>query len=112
MWRPYRGEVLQWPLAVCDASTVTLDDLDELEYVTDEFVRSSYLAKWSDKFRFYYLSKMTTQEVVIFKIFDSAYHAPPDGARETATRKSDVTAVMLRATILTTNLSRCTSCSF
>lgn len=85
LWRPFRGVVKQWPLAICDARTVTLDDMDELEYVTDEFVRRSYLAKWREQFRFYYLSEMTTDEVAIFKIFDSGFHAPPDHVQETFT---------------------------
>ncbi|KAI0174983.1 hypothetical protein BJ166DRAFT_513332 [Pestalotiopsis sp. NC0098] len=76
MWRPFRGVVEQWPLAICDASNTTLDDMEELEYVTEEFVRSSYLGKWSDKLQFWYLSRMTSDEVAVFKIFDSAYHAP------------------------------------
>lgn len=57
---------------MCDARTVTLNDLEELELLTEGNVRRSYLAKWSDKFRFYYLSQMTNNEVCIFKIFDSA----------------------------------------
>jgi hypothetical protein len=51
-----------------------MDDLDEMEYITEEFVRSSYLAKFNERHRFYYMSKMTNQDVCIFKIFDSAYH--------------------------------------
>ncbi|RYP75942.1 hypothetical protein DL770_007322 [Monosporascus sp. CRB-9-2] len=47
-------------------------DLVELEFVTEELTRLSYLAKWNEKYRFYYLSHMTNQEVCIFKIFDSA----------------------------------------
>ncbi|RYP54801.1 hypothetical protein DL768_000529 [Monosporascus sp. mg162] len=47
-------------------------DLVELEFVTEELTRLSYLAKWNEKYRFYYLSQMTNQEVCIFKIFDSA----------------------------------------
>ncbi|QPG96274.1 hypothetical protein C2857_003717 [Epichloe festucae Fl1] len=76
LWRPFRGTVQQWPLAVCDGRTVGLDSLDELEYVSEEFVRRSYLARWSDSYRFHYLSNMTSDEVVVFKIFDSAFHVP------------------------------------
>lgn len=64
--------------------------MEELEYVTEEFIRSSYLAKWSERLRFYYLSNMTTQEVAIFKIFDSAYHVTrANDARGTCTCKSE-----------------------
>ena len=66
----------QWPLGVCDSRTVTLGDMDELHYVTEAFTRRSYLAKWSDAYRFHYLSRMTPDEAVVFKIFDSAYHVP------------------------------------
>ncbi|KPM36797.1 hypothetical protein AK830_g9769 [Neonectria ditissima] len=72
VWRPIIKVVENWPLTVCDARTVTLDDLEELELLTEGKVRLSYLAKWSDKYRFYYLSQMTNKEVCIFKIFDSA----------------------------------------
>lgn len=72
VWRPISKVVENWPLTVCDARTVRLNDLEELELLTEGKVRLSYLAKWSDKFRFYYLSQMTDREVCIFKIFDSA----------------------------------------
>lgn len=87
MWRPFRGLVEQWPLAICDASNTTLDDMEELEYVTEEFVRSSYLGKWSDKLQFWYLSRMTSDEVAVFKIFDSAYHAPQGDSPGASTRR-------------------------
>lgn len=74
VWRPIGATVEQWPLAVCDAQTVSMDDLEEMEYVTEECIRSSYLVKWNKDHRFYYLSRMNRREVCIFKIFDSAYH--------------------------------------
>ncbi len=44
--------VEDWPLAVCDARTATIADLVEFEFITDEFVRLSYLAKWNNKVPF------------------------------------------------------------
>ncbi|PWY89860.1 hypothetical protein BO70DRAFT_426293 [Aspergillus heteromorphus CBS 117.55] len=83
VWRPLKGVISQWPLAICDARTSTMSDLDEMEHITEEFVRTSYLAKYNPQHRFYYLSRMTNQEVCIFKIFDSAYLNPKDDRQET-----------------------------
>lgn len=62
-------------------------DLVELEFVTEESPRLSYLAKWNDKYRFYYLSRMTNEEACIFKIFDSAA-LDDDGVRTGTTSES------------------------
>ncbi|KAF3074042.1 hypothetical protein CFAM422_003773 [Trichoderma lentiforme] len=72
VWKPISDVVEDWPLAICDARTVTTGDLVELEFVTDELVKLSYLARWNKKYRFYYLSEMTNRDACIFKIFDSA----------------------------------------
>ncbi|KAM6486197.1 hypothetical protein HDV62DRAFT_387601 [Trichoderma sp. SZMC 28011] len=72
VWRPISDVVEDWPLAICDARTVTTSDLVELEFVTDELVKLSYLARWNENYRFYYLSEMTNRDACIFKIFDSA----------------------------------------
>lgn len=89
IWRPVKGVVEQWPLTVCDARSATMDDLDEMEYITDEFVRSSYLTKFNERHRFYYLSKMTSQEVCIFKIFDSAYHTAGEPGKSLRSIETD-----------------------
>ncbi|KAJ5855515.1 uncharacterized protein N7529_009459 [Penicillium soppii] len=101
VWRPVKGVVEQWPLTICDARTATMDDLDEMEYITEEFVRSSYLAKFNERHRFYYMSKMTNQDVCIFKIFDSAYHTAGEtvGCPHTAFKIESVTSSSPRESI-------------
>ncbi|CAI4214348.1 unnamed protein product [Parascedosporium putredinis] len=83
VWRPISSVVEDWPLAVCDARTTGKDDVVELEFVTPELVRLSYLAKWNENYKFYYLSHMTNKEVCIFKIFDSAHLEDPDASEAT-----------------------------
>lgn len=72
IWRPLVDVVEELPLTVCDARTVGSEDLLEVEFINADYVRRSYLVKYSEKFRFYYLNRMTKDEVVVFKVFDSA----------------------------------------
>lgn len=60
-----------WPLALCDGRTAKLSDCIESEYITSEAVRLSLLPKYSEQYQFYYLSQMTRDEALVFKIFDS-----------------------------------------
>lgn len=85
VWRPISDVVEDWPLAICDARTVNTADLVELEFVTEELVKLSYLARWNEKYRFYYLSEMTNRDACIFKIFDSASFENRDDASATRT---------------------------
>jgi hypothetical protein len=59
-------------LAVCDGRTVNRSDLIEVEFIDDGFIRRNFMAKYSENYRFYYLHQMTKEEVVVFKVFDSA----------------------------------------
>jgi hypothetical protein len=59
------------PLAVCDARAVSRSDLIEVNNVHPISQRRNLLAKYNENFRFYYLSKMTKDEVCVFKVFDS-----------------------------------------
>lgn len=47
-------------------------DLLEVEFINADYVRRSYLVKYSEQFRFYFLNRMTRDEVCVFKVFDSA----------------------------------------
>lgn len=65
------GIVEDYPLALCDARSATVDDLVSISQVDKGFVRHSFMAKYSKDFRFCYLENMRNDEVCIFKVFDS-----------------------------------------
>jgi len=67
-WQPVDREVQQNPLALIDASTVADGDL--AEYVYTGFGKrdgSSGMPVFSPKHRFYYVPRMQTDEVLVFK---------------------------------------------
>ncbi|KAI1392899.1 uncharacterized protein F4822DRAFT_145843 [Hypoxylon trugodes] len=72
IWRPLVAVVEDLPLALCDARTVSQEDLVETEFINTDDIRRSYMVKYSDSFQFHYLSRMTKDEICIFKVFDSA----------------------------------------
>ena len=72
LWRPLVDVVQDLPLAVGDARTVSRTDLVEVEFIDSDSVRRSYIVRHNDKLRFYYLSRMTKEEMCVFKNFDSA----------------------------------------
>lgn len=45
----------------------------------DGFVRRSFLVKYSDRYKWYYMSHMKRDEVCIFRIFDSKDGRQPGG---------------------------------
>lgn len=57
---------------MCDARTVKQSDLVSSAHVSDDYVRRNYLVKYSQDFQFYYLSRMTKEEVCAFIVFDSS----------------------------------------
>ncbi|HUA35060.1 MAG TPA: CmcJ/NvfI family oxidoreductase [Candidatus Binataceae bacterium] len=68
VWRPIRGPVLDTPLAVCDAESIVAADL----IPTEEGVKHQvYRFDFNPNHRWYYFSAMTTNEVLLFKCFDS-----------------------------------------
>jgi hypothetical protein len=80
VWKPLHGPVLEAPLAFCDARGIEPGDLvaTDLRYV--DRVGEIYSLTWNAKHRWYYYSKMQTDEALLLKCYDS----DPDRARFTA----------------------------
>jgi hypothetical protein len=79
IWRPLYHPVEDWPLAVCDGSTISYDDLLETDVVREDFethVGSNMFALYRQECRWHYLSKQRPDEVWIFKQFDSDEGVP------------------------------------
>jgi hypothetical protein len=72
VWRPIRGPVETAPLAICDGSTVSTDDLVVSERRTATRVGQTYAIRFNPAHAWYWYPHMRREEAVIFKVFDSA----------------------------------------
>ena len=59
------------PLAICDASSVAPDDLVRADLIYPDRVGEIYNAVYSPDHRWFYVSEMQTDEVLLFKGYDS-----------------------------------------
>ena len=72
VWRPIRGPLQDSPLAVSDASSVRFDDLVPIDLVYQDRMGEIYMLKFNPSQRWFYAPRMTSDEVLAFKCFDSA----------------------------------------
>jgi hypothetical protein len=72
LWRPIRGPLLDSPLAVCDARTVRPDELVASDLVYPNRVGETYSVKFDPEHQWFYVPRMTVDEVLLLKCFDSA----------------------------------------
>ncbi|KAK5171084.1 uncharacterized protein LTR77_004228 [Saxophila tyrrhenica] len=71
IWKPLRGPIKDWPLAVCDASTVSKDDLRESDIVFSDRVVENLLVQHNPKQEWYFISDQTPSEAWVFLQADS-----------------------------------------
>lgn len=71
IWRSIRGQVLDTPLAVCDARTVSVFDLVPAEVRYPTRTGEIYLCVHSRRHSWAYFPTMECNEVLIFKQYDS-----------------------------------------
>lgn len=71
IWRSIKGPVLDTPLAVCDACTVSAGDLVESEVRYPRRTGEIYVARHSQRHRWSYLPEMDRHEALVFKQYDS-----------------------------------------
>jgi hypothetical protein len=72
VWRPLKHSVEDWPLAVCDGSTVDDSLLVAVDYVRSNYVGETLKVLYSPNLRWHYLSQQTKDEVFLFKQYDSS----------------------------------------
>jgi hypothetical protein len=72
LWRPIRGPLLDSPLAVCDARTVRPDELIASDLVYPNRVGETYSVRYDPEHQWFYVPRMTVDEVLLLKCFDSA----------------------------------------
>jgi len=72
LWRPIRGPLLRSPLALCDATTLSEENLVGSELRYPDRTGETYVVTYNPGQRWYYFPKMTADEVVLIRCFDSA----------------------------------------
>jgi hypothetical protein len=76
LWRPIRGPVQDSPLAVCDATTISFDDLVPSDLVYPHRVGETYSVKYNPAHRWYYVPRMQPDEALLLKCADTATGVP------------------------------------
>jgi hypothetical protein len=71
VWRPIRAPVLTDPLAICDAQSVEMADLISAERRHPDRVGEIYQLAYNVHQRWFYFPKMTRDEALVFKCYDS-----------------------------------------
>ncbi|KAF2175459.1 hypothetical protein K469DRAFT_647092 [Zopfia rhizophila CBS 207.26] len=71
VWKPLSCPVDEWPLAVCDGTTVKPNDLVETDSIRQGSISTNYYVKHNEDQKWYFLQKQTPDEALIFKHFDS-----------------------------------------
>ncbi len=72
LWRNIVSDPVEInPLALCDAGTVSLEDLVVFEIHYSDRVGENYFAKYNNKHKWYYYPKMHKNEALLIKQWDS-----------------------------------------
>lgn len=72
IWRPLRGPLNDWPLAVCDASTVDPDtDIESADLLYPDLATENFQVYYNAGYKWYYLGDHDISEVIVFKQADT-----------------------------------------
>jgi hypothetical protein len=72
LWRPIRGPVRDTPLALCDATSVAVEDLIASDLIYPDRSGETYSVKFNPDHRWFYFPEMTAGEALLLKCYDSA----------------------------------------
>jgi hypothetical protein len=71
VWRPIRHPVESFPLAICDARSVSPDDLVISERRYPNRVGQTYAITYNPNHKWFWFPRMRREEAIVFKVFDS-----------------------------------------
>lgn len=77
LWRPIRGPLLESPLTLCDAQSLSEENLIASDLKYPDRTGETYSITYNPGQRYYYFPKMQADEAVLIRCFDSAL----EGAR-------------------------------
>lgn len=72
VWRPLYDDIKSWPLAVGDGSLIQETDLTVVDQVRRYSRGEGYVVRYRPGYKWYYLSNMRRDEVLLLKNFDTA----------------------------------------
>jgi hypothetical protein len=72
LWRPISGPVLESPLTLCDAQSLSEEDLIASDLKYPDRTGETYSITYNPNQRYYYFPKMQPNEPVLIRCFDSA----------------------------------------
>lgn len=73
IWKPLKGPVRDWPLALCNASTCDLKDLVWSDVVWSSSQTENAPMRYSPKQEWHYLSNQMPNELLLFRQIDREY---------------------------------------
>jgi len=71
VWRPIRHPVETYPLAICDARTLSFENLVISERRDPDRVGQTYATTYSPEQAWYWFPRMRRNEALVFKVYDS-----------------------------------------
>jgi hypothetical protein len=71
VWRPIRLPVESFPLTLCDARTISEDDLVVSERRYAHRVGQTYAVTYNPNHKWFWFPHMRREEAIVFKVFDS-----------------------------------------
>jgi len=72
VWRSINGVVQHSPMTLCSADSIAPEDVVSVKRMAKNHEGELQLAVWNPNHQWYYFPKMSMQEALIFKTFDSA----------------------------------------
>ena len=71
VWRPIRHPVESFPLAICDARSLSTGDLVVSERRYPDRIGQTYAITYNPAHRWYWFPRMRREEAIVFKVYDS-----------------------------------------
>ncbi|RDW93965.1 putative CmcJ-like methyltransferase [Aspergillus mulundensis] len=71
VWKPCRLPIHDWPLALCDATSVSAEDLVPTDIIYPKFIAENYMLHHNENQTWYWLPDHRADEVLVFKAHDS-----------------------------------------
>jgi hypothetical protein len=71
IWKPLRGPLKSWPLALCDLQTLNGNDVTAFDEVHAKAVLESQQVVYNPSQKWYYLPDQQHNEIIVFKSMDS-----------------------------------------
>jgi hypothetical protein len=72
VWRPIRGPLEDSPLAICDARSIPLADFVATDLIYRDRTGEIYNVRFNPAHRWFYAPRMSRDEALVFRCYDSA----------------------------------------